>query len=283
MDLKVFLSISLSLHLAGLSALALLFPELKIDRFLPLHIEISLLPPVAPSLSREKPEWGLSSAVLARAPVKRIDEEPLPPLPPGVGKEIPVEEKEARPFENQRPRIESKEEEKAEKESVNAATPITLPSDLASSLWSDEKTAPLREAVSEAENFSIPLGHSHPERSRDVSTPDAASHHESRASVELNPPLSRAVIFVQPRYADNPKPVYPREARRRGYEGEVLLRVEVLMDGRVGRVEVKRSSGYEILDRSALTAVKQWRFIPANEGNGSVSCWVNIPIKFALR
>jgi TonB family protein len=86
-----------------------------------------------------------------------------------------------------------------------------------------------------------------------------------------------------PRYAENPKPSYPQEARNRGYHGEVLLRVEVLSNGRVGQVEVKRSSGYEMLDHSALSTVKQWKFIPARRGEDAISLWVNIPIKFQLQ
>jgi TonB family protein len=85
-----------------------------------------------------------------------------------------------------------------------------------------------------------------------------------------------------PRYAKNPKPVYPLEAREKGYEGEVLLKVEVLSNGQVGQVEVKRSSGYEMLDESALTTVKQWKFIPARRGEVAIPVWVNIPIKFQL-
>jgi TonB family protein len=85
------------------------------------------------------------------------------------------------------------------------------------------------------------------------------------------------------RYAENPKPSYPEEAREKGMEGEVLLRVEVLANGRVGQIEVRRSSGHEILDQSALSTVKQWKFIPARRGNELIPCWVNIPIKFQLR
>ena len=85
-----------------------------------------------------------------------------------------------------------------------------------------------------------------------------------------------------PRYADNPKPAYPREAREKRYEGEVLLRVEVLSNGRVGQIEVRRSSGYDVLDQSAFAAVKQWRFIPAMKGDAAIPFWVNIPIRFRL-
>ncbi len=86
-----------------------------------------------------------------------------------------------------------------------------------------------------------------------------------------------------PRYAENPKPPYPKEARDRGHQGEVLLRVEVLASGRVGKIEVKRSSGYELLDQSALSTVKQWKFIPAKRGEDPIPLWVNIPIKFKLQ
>ncbi len=85
-----------------------------------------------------------------------------------------------------------------------------------------------------------------------------------------------------PRYAQNPKPVYPQEAREKGYQGKVLLRVEVLANGRVGQVAVKKSSGCEVLDRSALAAVREWRFIPARKGEVAVPVWVIIPVKFQL-
>jgi protein TonB len=59
--------------------------------------------------------------------------------------------------------------------------------------------------------------------------------------------------------------------------------VEVLINGQVGQIEIKKSSGYELLDHSALATVKQWRFIPAKKGEASIPLWVNIPIKFQLQ
>jgi TonB family protein len=88
---------------------------------------------------------------------------------------------------------------------------------------------------------------------------------------------------TRPSYPDNPKPIYPHEAKEKGYEGEVVLRVEVLANGRVGQIEIKKSSSHELLDRSALTAVKQWRFTPAKKGDVAISLWVNIPVKFQLQ
>ncbi|MDP2969190.1 MAG: TonB family protein, partial [Deltaproteobacteria bacterium] len=99
-----------------------------------------------------------------------------------------------------------------------------------------------------------------------------------------SPSLSESeIVFAQPRYSENPKPLYPQEARKKGYEGEILLRVEVLSNGRVGEIEVRRSSGHEVLDRSAVAAVKQWKFVPAKKGETQVPLWVNIPVTFQLR
>ncbi len=88
---------------------------------------------------------------------------------------------------------------------------------------------------------------------------------------------------VRPSYAENPKPAYPQEAREKGHQGEVVLRVEVLVNGQVGQIEIKKSSGYKLLDHSAITTVKQWRFIPAKKGEIPIPLWVNIPIKFQLQ
>ncbi len=85
-----------------------------------------------------------------------------------------------------------------------------------------------------------------------------------------------------PSHAVNPKPIYPLEAREKGYRGEVLLRVEVLSNGQVGQIEVKKSSGYGILDQSALSAVNKWKFIPARKGGVAIPAWVYIPVKFEL-
>ena len=93
---------------------------------------------------------------------------------------------------------------------------------------------------------------------------------------------SRLITLAKPRYDRNPKPPYPRVARRRGYEGVVLLKVEILPNGRVGEIQVKRSSGYLTLDRSALKTVRKWRFIPAKRAGEPIRIWAEVPIKFDL-
>lgn len=83
--------------------------------------------------------------------------------------------------------------------------------------------------------------------------------------------------------ADNPAPGYPYAARLRGQHGRVVLRVEVTPGGGAGAVAVERSSGYEILDRAASEAVRQWRFRPAHRGGVPVAATVQVPVRFDLR
>jgi len=113
---------------------------------------------------------------------------------------------------------------------------------------------------------------------------NVGSHGEPASIItKLPPPPSTEASFFKPNYRENPKPVYPPEARRKGYQGEVILKVEILPSGHTGKIELKKSSGHESLDRSALTAVKQWKFIPATEGEQRVASWVNIPIRFQIQ
>lgn len=84
-------------------------------------------------------------------------------------------------------------------------------------------------------------------------------------------------------YAHNPKPDYPTIAKSRGWQGKVLLRVKVSAQGLSDDVTVEQSSGHEILDESAVEAVRKWRFIPAKRGETPVASSVIVPIVFTLR
>jgi TonB family protein len=77
-------------------------------------------------------------------------------------------------------------------------------------------------------------------------------------------------------------PTYPISARREGREGTVLLKVQVLETGAIGKIGVERSSGSSDLDEAALNAVRRWRFEPAAQGGRRVRRSVLLPIKFAL-
>ncbi len=88
---------------------------------------------------------------------------------------------------------------------------------------------------------------------------------------------------ARPHYHVNPKPPYPRIARRLGAEGVVTLRVFVQKDGSVGKVFVAESSGFGMLDDAATRTVSSmWKFVPAELDGDPVDSWVEVPIKFVL-
>jgi protein TonB len=84
-------------------------------------------------------------------------------------------------------------------------------------------------------------------------------------------------------YLKNPAPAYPASSRRLHEQGTVLLRVRVSAQGAPVEVLVDGSSGSSRLDEAAVTAVRQWRFVPAQRGAASLEAWVLIPLAFELR
>jgi len=77
-------------------------------------------------------------------------------------------------------------------------------------------------------------------------------------------------------------PAYPDEARRRGWQGRVVLRVHVSAAGQPTAIEVVESSGYPLLDAAAATAVRGWRFYPARRGETAVPSTLRVPVEFEL-
>lgn len=80
----------------------------------------------------------------------------------------------------------------------------------------------------------------------------------------------------------NDPPVYPGPAEKRGWEGTVWLDVLVETSGKVRDVKVIHSSGYGILDRAAVKAVKEWVFQPATYLGRPVARYHEIPFHFKL-
>jgi periplasmic protein TonB len=83
-------------------------------------------------------------------------------------------------------------------------------------------------------------------------------------------------------YLQNPAPNYPSLAQRQGWEGTVWLNVFVKPNGLPGQIELQKTSGRKTLDDAAITAVRNWRFVPAKRGKTPVEGWVSVPIEFSL-
>lgn len=106
---------------------------------------------------------------------------------------------------------------------------------------------------------------------------------EKEKTVWKKPVKEVKVLPAVPDYSENPPPSYPPVARRRGYEGMVMLSVNVLADGSVGDLRIKDTSGYVILDRAAVRAVKKWKFKPAFREDTPVPMWVEVPVRFLIK
>lgn len=78
---------------------------------------------------------------------------------------------------------------------------------------------------------------------------------------------------IDANWAGNAAPPYPASARRLGEQGEVRLDVHVGADGGVLAVRLRASSGSPTLDRSAIDAVRRWRFTPATVDGRAIAEW----------
>lgn len=79
---------------------------------------------------------------------------------------------------------------------------------------------------------------------------------------EAEPSLPAEAEVDEPLAVLSPPPVYPRKARRLGWEGTVELRMRIDAEGAVLGVEVMSSSGHGVLDRAAQEALGRWVFRP---------------------
>lgn len=96
-------------------------------------------------------------------------------------------------------------------------------------------------------------------------------------------PGGGAGTVATPSYLRNPAPPYPAEARRRRWEGVVLLNVRVSAQGRAAAVSVQQSSGHDALDAAALAAVRDWDFEPARLGPVAIESRIEVAVRFTLK
>jgi len=92
------------------------------------------------------------------------------------------------------------------------------------------------------------------------------------------------LVLLDPAYREPPTPPrYPSRAVMLGQQGQVVVRAAIDERGAPEEVVVWTSSGFPLLDKAAVDAVKRWRFVPARRGGGAVAAWVQVPVNFKLR
>jgi protein TonB len=90
--------------------------------------------------------------------------------------------------------------------------------------------------------------------------------------------------IVRPDYLNGPPvPVYPQSARSRRQQGKVIVRVVISSVGQPTSIDLQQSSGFDVLDRAALDAVRRAQFRPYAENGVPRDALVDIPFDFVLR
>lgn len=155
------------------------------------------------------------------------------------------------------------------------------------------KSAPLEPVTTTTEKeiavkSTPPTAQTAPSEKPVVNTPALEQTMQTTTATQSAPPAPAKVNdYVAPditaAYRDNPKPAYPMMAKRRGLEGIVMLAVEINAQGIPQTVAIKQSSGHRVLDDSALSAVRHWRFSPAMRAGNAVAASIEIPIRFSLK
>lgn len=175
-----------------------------------------------------------------------------------------------------------------------SSTPISLAGDPPDSSESEIETLDVIEVTGTtvkkvARTFSFPLPtFNHP-------WPATTFHYLALPELHVvNPPqqaMPRILIdqtgktrrrFTSVKPLKTERPLYPRMAREQGWQGKVVLRTQITADGTVTSATVQESSGFSLLDESAVQSVKGWSFEPAKNGEFAVASTVDLPIRFDL-
>lgn len=142
-------------------------------------------------------------------------------------------------------------------------------------------------AVTPPQAIVVPAPSTTPSRAPSLPPSPAPNDTQAKAPAafpEAAPVAASTGVAIPAAYAArNRKPDYPLMSRRYNEQGTVVLRVLVNADGSAGEVFVRKSSGHPLLDQSALTAVRDWRFAAATRDGKPVSEWYEIPIPYTLR
>ena len=233
---------------------------------IPISVQLAYLPkPVPPQAPKQPQPLPPPEIVPPKVPQKPAPLTPPPPKPPQkVVKPKPKPRVRPSKVKPKPPPIEKAISQKP----VTKTQPVSpMPEPPAG------ETEPKKTAL--AHTVTLP-----PKLPSSVETPREAP------AVEQGPPVASIIPTLKkatPLYKRNPAPQYPRLAKRRGYQGTVLLEVLVNPQGRVDDLKVIRSSGYSVLDKAATSSVKDWLFEPGLRGDQAVEMWVRVPVRFKLQ
>lgn len=170
----------------------------------------------------------------------------------------------------------------AEDEDETAAVSPTMPA-----MPEVEPPKPREEAPPEAERAEDPL----PPDPTATKLAEPEPERERMETPEIPPPSppapavapKQAKIDAPPKPHKAIKPDYPKGARQRGEQGDVVLEIRVNAAGIVDRVDVVSPSGFPELDEAAVRAARTARFTPAKSGGSAVASTARLTLTFKLK
>jgi protein TonB len=202
----------------------------------------------------------------------------IPKPKPSVKKSAPLVEKPIRPIQKSVPRTKPQKKPISISKTVSATPPAAMkkPPIVTPPTKSVQKTEPPSAPQPVEERKKVETPFKAMPKGTEINKTILAKPIET---VRTEPAVKEAI----PMYRNNPPPRYPKVARRRGYQGTVLLDVYIDKSGGVGDIKIFKTSGHAVLDKAAKAAVKNWLFEPGMKGEDKVAMWVKIPIRFQLK
>lgn len=99
----------------------------------------------------------------------------------------------------------------------------------------------------------------------------------------LNTRLARDIIGNALQQRLNAAFKYPWLARKRGWQGNVLLSLRIEQNGHLSNIQVSKTSGYSVLDNSALESAHTIKNLPeAVELLQGKTLILQIPVQYIL-
>jgi TonB family protein len=109
---------------------------------------------------------------------------------------------------------------------------------------------------------------------------DISSTHPS--AVPVTAPKPSLGLTRGPMVLKSQEPTFSEEARKKGWQGTVLVRVIISEHGSTQQFHLAESSGFSQLDEAAIACLRGWQFSPALKEGRPVASKIVIPITFKL-
>ncbi len=191
------------------------------------------------------------------------DDSPVVPVPASAPPEPPA------PTEPEPPPPAAQDEPPLPPDADAPALPEPPPEDV------PRLDAPERAEESPQQRAEEPAAEKRTEEAQKKSEPESAPVPQAaprQARVDAPPRPKKAI-----------KPEYPKGARQRGEEGDVVLEISVDERGVVDDVKVVGPSGFRELNEAAVKAVRSARFTPARSGKLNVRSKARLTLTFRLK